>query len=72
MSEKYPINYIQTVLTNEENDEVNLYLAKARIRNKREWVKDLIMKEVKNSGNALRLHEGVPSSEGNVGGTSYE
>lgn len=72
MSEKYPINYIQTVLTNEENDEVNLYLAKARIRNKREWVKDLIMKEVKNSGNALRLHERVSENKDDARGTTYE
>jgi len=52
-----PINYVQTVLSDEEALEMNTYLLKAKIKNKREWVKEIIMKEVKNSGNALRLHE---------------
>lgn len=67
-----PINYVQTVLDDTEMEQLNIYLAKARIRNKREWIRELIMKEVKNGGNALRLHERISESEDVAGGASDE
>lgn len=58
MMSEMPFKYVQTIVSIEENDEIEEYLHRERIKNKREWLRQTILNEVrKNDGDKpLQLH----------------
>lgn len=52
--------YVQTVVSNEEAQEIDDYLHAHGIKNKREWLRETILKEVRQNGSSntkpLPLH----------------
>lgn len=52
-----PYKYVQTIVSREEADEIDNYVHMKGIKNKREWIREIILKEVREDGTKpLPLH----------------
>ena len=52
-----PYKYVQTIVSVDESDEIDEYLRINRIKNKREWIRETLLKEVrKGNDESLPLH----------------
>lgn len=52
-----PYKYVQTIVSGEEAEEIDNYVHANKIKNKREWLREVILKEVRKDGNkSLPIH----------------
>lgn len=66
------VKHIQARLTEEENKEVNVYLAMNDIESKNDWLKSLILREVrKNGAKPIQNDADIPDNEGDIGGDLF-
>ena len=62
------VKHIQARLTEEENKEVNVYLAMNDIESKNDWLKSLILREVRKNGTKpIQNDTDIPRDESGPG-----
>lgn len=53
-----PYKYVQTIVSSDEAEEIDEYVRINKIKNKREWLKETILQEVRgHEQKSLQLHD---------------